>query len=204
MLFLYKYLDISDYDLMVNEIKNYLNLDYLRNVDMVFIQYNPEEILSNCKLLAYYAKENNLNVIKTVIVRAMPRFHKMNIHVDNCNAKTFEQLKVSYIHDFSIQTRDYLGLQIGLENVEDTKTSFFEYVSGDILKTNYIRSTNRATENYPAMRFEHCEMREIGHYIATRPVLFNATVPHTVVNNTDRVRLLLSLRFNPDPWHLTE
>jgi hypothetical protein len=205
MLFLYKYIDITEYDLLVQEIINIIDIDTMTKTNLTFFQLKCHEWLPKFTRLHDFVKSQNLNVIKTVIVRAQPGFHKDNIHIDNCNAKTFDELKYNYVHDSLESTRDVLGLQIGLTNIENTYTGLFRYVSGEIKKQDSIFSTNfPIKQNYPNMKFEKCLMEEIGRYTATRPVIFNATVPHTVVNNTDQPRLLLTLRFDPDPWHLTE
>lgn len=205
MLFTFKYIDIPNYQDLLDEVRSNLDMAYLREVNFSFIQINSKELIPKCKLLNDFLVQNNLNAIKTVVVRGIPQWHKWNIHVDNCNAKTHEQFKLNYIHDFTSPTRDLLGLQLGLENVEETYTAMYKYISGEIIKTNDLKGTNKpADSGYPAWRFEKCQMEEIDRYVATRPVIFNATVPHSVVNNTSKPRLLLSVRFNPDPWHLTK
>lgn len=202
MLFIYRYLNISNYQSLVEEIKSNIDLHKIRVEGKTFTQLSISELRKNCKHLREYLDQNNLNVIKAIIIKSMPGDGKDKIHIDNCDSRTHQDLKLNYVYKCE-NTRDILGLQIGLENILNTYTGFFKYVSGEIIELNHINTNNPSIKNFPSLNFKNAEMIEIDRYTADRPVLFNATVPHTVFNPTDKPRLLLSLRFDPDPWHMT-
>lgn len=89
-----------------------------------------------------------------------------------------------------IQPQD-LALNFGIENIEDTWTSFYKVVKGE---ATYITQPN----GLPYSNFIGAELEEIGQYRLTSPVLFNTKIPHAVHNTTKNKRIALSFRFVSD------
>ena len=201
-LFVFKYLEIENYSDLVNELKSQIDLEGIKQSKYKFTLLDVPKILSKCKLLSNYLNNQGLHPVKIAVLKFLPWDSGIcHIHVDNCNAKTHDELKMNYVNNNQI-TRDLLALQIGLENVENSYTVLYKYLEGEIIQQNVINS-NRPLINFPSLNFKNAKMQEIDRYVADRPVLFNVTVPHTVINPTDFIRLLLTIRFDPDPWHLT-
>jgi len=88
-----------------------------------------------------------------------------------------------------------LAIQIPLTNCEESITSFWE--------TSSPRPVRSLTPNGHSYEFyDRTTCTKISEFKLTRPVLFDTSILHDVVNPTNKIRQAISLRFVTDPWHL--
>lgn len=122
--------------------------------------------------------------------------------------KTFMNLKISRSVLIQVAPRaegrihtDYrpegfsLALNIPLDNCEYSLTSMWNTPA----ESSEIRYT---TNNAPYHYYDPKLCKKITEFRLTAPVLFDTSVPHSVDNSSDQWRRAISLRFEPDPWHL--
>jgi hypothetical protein len=88
-----------------------------------------------------------------------------------------------------------LALNIPLDNCENSTTTLWE-ASADVMEIRY--TTNRSPYHY----YDPNLCKKITEFSLTKPVLFDTSIPHAVDNYSDEWRRAISLRFEPDPWHL--
>jgi hypothetical protein len=88
-----------------------------------------------------------------------------------------------------------LALNIPLENCDNSVTSLWEAPS-EVVEIRY--TTNQSPYHY----YDPNLCKKITEFSLTKPVLFDTSVPHSVDNFSDQWRRAISLRFEPDPWHL--
>jgi hypothetical protein len=89
-----------------------------------------------------------------------------------------------------------LALNIPLDNCENSTTTMWE-ASADVMEIRY--TTNKSPYHY----YDPNLCKKITEFSLTIPVLFDTSIPHAVDNYSDKWRRAISLRFEPDPWHLT-
>lgn len=88
-----------------------------------------------------------------------------------------------------------LALNIPLENCEHSITSMWDASEQE----TEIRYT---TNNSPYHYYDPEKCKKITEFCLTQPVLFDTSLPHSVDNSSNCWRRAISLRFEPDPWHL--
>jgi hypothetical protein len=88
-----------------------------------------------------------------------------------------------------------LALNIPLENCDNSITSLWNAPS-EVVEIRY--TTNQSPYHY----YDPNLCKKITEFSLTKPVLFDTSVPHSVDNFSDQWRRAISLRFEPDPWHL--
>jgi hypothetical protein len=89
-----------------------------------------------------------------------------------------------------------LAINIPLENCEDSTTSFWESSVPPI--------PSKTPNGYTFSTYDKNFCKKIAEYTLDRPILLNTSVPHEVINNSNKWRRAITLRFIDDPWHLTE
>jgi hypothetical protein len=89
-----------------------------------------------------------------------------------------------------------LALNIPLENCENSITTMWD-AAAEVVEIRYT------TNNSPYHYYNPNLCKKITEFSLTKPVLFDTSVPHAVDNYSDNWRRAISLRFEPDPWHLT-
>jgi|LauGreDrversion4_2_1035121.scaffolds.fasta_scaffold36689_5 hypothetical protein len=89
-----------------------------------------------------------------------------------------------------------LALNIPLENCENSITTMWD-AAAEVVEIRYT------TNNSPYHYYNPNLCKKITEFSLTKPVLFDTSVPHAVDNYSDKWRKAISLRFEPDPWHLT-
>jgi len=88
-----------------------------------------------------------------------------------------------------------LALNIPLENCENSITTMWE-APEEVMEIRYT------TNNSPYHYYDQSRCKKITEFSLTRPILFDTSIPHAVDNYSDKWRRAISLRFEPDPWHL--
>lgn len=89
-----------------------------------------------------------------------------------------------------------LALNIPLENCENSITTMWD-AAAEVVEMRYT------TNNSPYHYYNPNLCKKITEFSLTKPVLFDTSVPHAVDNYSNNWRKAISLRFEPDPWHLT-
>jgi hypothetical protein len=89
-----------------------------------------------------------------------------------------------------------LALNIPLENCENSITTMWD-AAAEVVEIQYT------TNNSPYHYYNPNLCKKITEFSLTKPVLFDTSVPHAVDNYSNNWRKAISLRFEPDPWHLT-
>jgi hypothetical protein len=89
-----------------------------------------------------------------------------------------------------------LALNIPLENCKNSITTMWD-AAAEVVEIRYT------TNNSPYHYYNPNLCKKITEFSLTKPVLFDTSVPHAVDNYSDNWRRAISLRFEPDPWHLT-
>lgn len=89
-----------------------------------------------------------------------------------------------------------LALNIPLENCENSITTMWD-AAAEVVEIRYT------TNNSPYHYYNPNLCKKITEFSLTKPVLFDTSVPHAVDNYSNNWRKAISLRFEPDPWHLT-
>jgi hypothetical protein len=126
-------------------------------------------------LQSWLSKLNCSNLHQAALIILKPRFNQ-NIHTD--------------------AQRNDLALNIGLQ-VLDTYTQMYEIVQGEPHTVSY------GTQGLVYISYNQCELKPHTSFsLEESPVLFNTKHVHNVVNNTDKHRIAVSLRFQQDPDHL--
>jgi hypothetical protein len=87
-----------------------------------------------------------------------------------------------------------LAINIPLENCDNSVTKFWKTSKPEIKQF----TPNGIPYNYFEM--DGCE--QIDEFVLSRPIIFNTSVPHLVVNPQDVWRKAISIRFKTDPWDL--
>ena len=91
-------------------------------------------------------------------------------------------------------TADRLAINIPFENCEGSITKFWKNKNPVVIK--------KTPNGYPYADLKKEECDQIDEFKLSRPVLFNASIPHSVTNPQTVCRRAISLRFAVEPWHL--
>ena len=150
------------------------DLDYIKNVYRENLPNNTEFFqVINIPIKTFL----NLKISRAVLIQVSP-FAKGRIHTD-------------------YRPEGYnLALNIPLENCEHSITSMWSTEN----QNTEIRYT---TNNSPYHYYDPNLCKKITEFCLTRPVLFDTSIPHSVDNMSSKWRKAISLRFEPDPWYLT-
>ena len=89
---------------------------------------------------------------------------------------------------------DRLVINIPFENCEQSITKFWKNKKPVVIK--------KTPNGYPYAHLNKEECDQIDEFKLSRPVLFNAGIPHSVTNPQTVCRRAISLRFAVEPWHL--
>lgn len=117
-------------------------------------------------------------VIMCALIQVMP-MHQGKIHTD---------VRTGY--------SGVLAINIPLMDCENSVTELWSTTS---------ETRKEYTENSaPYSVFETAQCTKIDQFILDRPVIFRTDVPHSVKNNSMKIRRAISLRFKDDPWHLID
>ena len=181
----YKYLD-ADLEKIQAELS-----DYLSNLDIYqlgFTKLPIEEILNTSKTLKDWFKSLNCMPTSSYMIKTQVGSSKENAHVDNWIENP--------IWNKSSVSKYLLAINVPVKNTEGTYTDFYEYIDGPVKNMEFER--HDITYRY----YGKANLKEIDRYSLSKPVVLNTTIPHSVINNTDKDRFVLTFRFEKDPWHL--
>lgn len=184
-MFTYQYLDIDYqiYETILHEIVSYI--DHLNPKPITVQHIDIKQTVLKCPTLFRYTQSLRCGIINDIVIIHSGRTHEKIVpHIDYSNL------------DGSLVDRSYLAINFPIKNCHNSLTKFYEPV-GELSKP--IRHVENGVHYlvHPKQ-----EWTEIDSYTLDRPVLLNTNVHHAVINNTDDVRISLSVRFRNDPWHL--
>jgi hypothetical protein len=179
----YKYLD-ADLDLIKSEITSY-TVDF-SVYKLGFTELPINELLTKSPTLSSWFETMNCKPTYSYMIRTPVGSNKDNAHVDNWVENPVENTSSEYA----------LAINIPIKNTEDTHTEFYEYIDGPVKNMEF------GSHNIIYSFYGKANLKEIDRFSLTKPAILNTTVPHSVINNTDKDRFALTFRFKKDPWHL--
>lgn len=108
--------------------------------------------------------------INSVAIIVLPPLSKLDIH-----------------HDVSLGTYSF---NIPILNCENTFTAFYKCNTGPTM--------TYTSNNLPYFIYNEEDCVEVHRIEMNQPHLINIKVPHTAINDTDKGRMTLSIRFDPE------
>ena len=188
--FIFKYLDVENYNKIHQELSNFA-IPYSQGKPTGLWTIPLNNFLKNCTITDKYFLDLGIKnkLEKCCIIVVHPGTKEKDAHID----KKIEPPIIG-----PCESRGCLSLNFNIQNGDITTVFLYEYISGP--KT-IVDLPDRSEGSY--IFYSGADLKEIGKYCLTKPVLMNNTVPHAIVNNTDATRISLSFRFSSDPWELT-
>jgi hypothetical protein len=181
----YKYLD-ADLEKIQVDLSSYIN-DF--NIyQLGFTKLSIDEILNSSKTLIDWFDSLNCAPTSSYMINTPIGSNKKNAHVDNWIENP--------VYTKSTISKYVLAINIPIKNTEGTYTAFYEYIDGPVKNMEF------GQHNIIYRYYGKATLKEIDRYALSKPVILNTTVPHSVINNTDKDRFALTFRFEKDPWHL--
>jgi hypothetical protein len=103
--------------------------------------------------------------------------------------------RIQNIHRDSIEdlTNTY-GLNLNLYNCENSYTRMFE-----LIDENNVPVTSYTPFGQPFIPYHESQCREVTRYNLSKPVLLDLNKLHSVINNTNDIRISISIRFTTKP-----
>ena len=173
-----KLLDCPSYSKIQHELTTWLTpqLDFYKPRGHYFEDINHVDLLvASPTLLKWFISLKVGTVRKAALIIIGPNL-SAGIHTDT-------------------QVND-LALNIGIQTV-NTYTQMYDLIEG---KPHLFTMPTGNT----LILYDKCKLNEHVRYdLIDNPVIFNTKQLHQVINPSNEWRLAISLRFEQDPWHLT-
>lgn len=180
----YKYLD-AELEKIQAELSSYITDFGIYQLGFTKLPIN--DILNASITLTNWFKSLNCMPTSSYMIKTHVST-KENAHVDNwIENPNWNKSSVS---------KYLLAINIPVKNTEGTYTDFYEYIDGPVKNMEFER------HDIIYRYYGKANLKEIDRYSLSKPVILNTTVPHSVINNTDKDRFVLTFRFETDPWHL--
>lgn len=178
--FIYKKLDIQNYEQILLELKTWFipQIPSDGHSD-AFLKLDNQDFFDKCPITMDWFKENNLQIIAVVLTTFLP---------DNAQ-------KDSDAPHIDTQSTD-LAINFPILNCKNTFTSFYETINENKVLTKLGNGITYWTFD------ENTTYKEIDRFVLDGPVLFNTKIPHQVNNPTNFPRYSASFRFKEDPISL--
>jgi hypothetical protein len=176
--FYWKHIDIDNYDNVINEIRCYMN-DELKNILYPYgfgIYNNKSKFQEHCGLFMNWVASHSLKIRRIAVIK-LPPHRIQNIHRDS-----IEDLTNTY------------GLNLNLYNCENSYTRMFE-----LIDENNVPVTSYTPFGQPFIPYHESQCREVTRYNLSKPVLLDLNKLHSVINNTNDIRISISIRFTTKP-----
>lgn len=181
---LYKHID-SDIDKIQSRLSNYF--PHLDSFQLGFTEINLIELLSSVPCLSEWFEELKCPPTHCYLIRTPHGSDSSNAHVDNWHESPINK------HE---NTGFVLGINFPISNVEGTMTDFYEYIDGPVKNLDF------GSYDVIYRFYGKANLKKIGSYTLDRAVIINTSIPHSVINFTNKDRYALTFRFKNDPWHL--
>ena len=179
---LHKSLNIDNFDQIQDYFKSLqLFSDVDKNNQLVTKTFSKDEIFQ-CEPLADFILKNNLelDIARFLYTRA---HSSVPIHVDGSSTKS-----------------RILAVNFPIEGCENTQMIWWDNVN--LIENKNISPTYGDNYGSAVSLFDGKNKTIIESIELTRPTIVRIDQPHSVNNNNDYYRLILSLRFTPEPLHL--
>ena len=173
----YKPIFIDSYEKIQSQLFEYIRSAINANVTNAFV-VEQTEILNICPGLRIFLDKNNLHwdIARFFVTHSGD---SLPIHLDG-----------------SAQYPKFLALNLPITGCDNSQMLWWDNV--DIIKL--VDQSGYSTFKVPILGGEN---KTIIHSLKlTSPHLVQVNIPHSVVNNQDQPRAILSLRFQPEPVHL--
>ena len=177
--FWYKNLECADYDKLKAEVSKWVEpkvKNIIREQKFYFEVFLYKRMLAASPTFVRWLDLLGTGPINYAALVLTPPNFRSPIHTDTCPGPG-------------------LGINIGLQT-KDTYTCLYDLKKGKPkLKKGGISTYYSYTD---------CVCEEHTRFDLTpHPIIFNAFLPHNVINPTDVWRVAITIRFEKDPWHLT-
>ena len=166
-----------------------LNIDYLKEIQQDVLNLLPDDFLQNTKLGYVLDQSYTTNYIKSLssIKRLIDSLGRSIDDISICAFTVCLPKQGLPIH---IDKGFYkLSLNIPITDTTDTSVNFYKLTAPPSV-------VNNGKNKY--FSFDEFNTAIIETAVTDRPCIIDTTVPHKVVNNTDRIRVMLLIRFNPN------
>lgn len=138
------------------------------------------------------------------LLAAVPRlqdiFDEHNLTVSFCAGFIRSPRLAAPIHidDGHEGSTTLLALNLPILNCKDTYHYWFDIPASDL---GTIHDRGNTYRSMP-VDFDWTTLPQLDRLELTEPHLVRIDLPHNVVNDTDNYRMILSIRFHPQPFHL--
>ena len=176
----YKKINIPNYDLAQKELMAFIegHFDDLTVEKAVSVLH--ADIEKHIPLLMDFFEKNSLKPDCYLVFFRRP-FTDLPIHIDGTKDE---------------QKDHFLGLQLPIKNCDNTFMRWFDASGEDWKPVHY------SDGNY--CRVSDKEIPPVASVESTVPILARVDIPHQEINPNNRMRYLMSVRFNPHPMKLWE
>lgn len=174
-MFIYKkiFIDINTSQKIKNELETLDISDYKNNFNYIDIDI----IKSQCHYLFQWMVGKKAHPVKAAIIITPSNFYTSIPHID--------------------AQVNSLALNFPIYNCLDTETIF--YTTKTPLETVELKKPNGVIYN----SLKNRDWVEIGRYTLDSATLINTHIPHKIVNRGQNQRVVMSIRFDPDPWEMS-
>lgn len=199
--FLYKFIELDN--TIVDEIINYSNNVLPKTQPRLNSFNNIEVFYENCPRTKEWVYSNNTKLLFCHrLVWSYDNLQKP--HTDfNHDPESVEKFYFNVVPNH--QTKNVIALNIVTSNSDNSWISYYRRRNNkhDKKTLNVLNGISGLySENNYITYYDLEDLEEIDRIKTDRPVLLNTTVPHWIINEQSTPRVTISLRFDPDPWHL--
>lgn len=178
---LYKKLVIDNYKQIQEKIYNYF-VDTYNGAQQETVGFmTPDDIARVAPELTAFFKQNDMHPAYGAILIRTPHV-VAPVHIDN----DLEILKPE------------LAINLPIANCDNTLMNWFNF---PVAELEHINDRGNRYRSLP-LNFDWNTLELLDSVELTDPHLLRIDVPHNVVNNKDLYRMILSIRFDPQPLHL--
>ena len=170
---LYKKINIDNFIAIQQELYQFLS-DYYGTVDKEICDVIPLDKVQT-PLLSKYFKDNKLYPDMFSVFCRMPGV-TIPIHLDG-----------------DAEFPRFLALNIPIAGYENTYMHWYNVPAEELKDSTYEGKLLRGTDS---------DLTPIETLELDGPYLLRVDIPHNVTNATDKIRVLISVRFDPQPLHL--
>jgi hypothetical protein len=178
---LYKKIDIDGFEIIQKQIYDLFVEEFNGAKEEVLFRFETEEFLNKIPLLADFFNKHNLNPITFAAFIRTPGV-AAPIHVDGDNSDTIR----------------WLAINLPIANCKNTFMNWYDIPLGDL---DYINDRGNKYRAMP-LDFDYRSLTPLDRVELDSPYILRIDVPHNVTNDRDTYRMVLSIRFDPQPAHL--
>lgn len=174
-MFYFKQIDVKNN--ICNELKSWC-MDNIQTNNVPFVLLDSNKFINECPLFLKWASDQDLKIKLVVGI-------KVNAHNEQIESKT--------PHIDLMDDERNIALNFPIKNCDNTYTTMYKLKKGDQIDITLPDGTAYSKFS------DDSEFEEVETFYLKKPTFFNTGIPHQVFNNTDDVRLSLSIRFERNP-----